>query len=136
MDEILSRCGFRCDLCMAYRPNLENHPESRQLLSDGWFKYFGFRIEPEIITCDGCLNDNCITLDQDCRVRPCVVVKGLENCAKCNEYGCEKLKERLVTFEIIQARVSEAIPDEDRVRFIQPYENKVRLEVIRQKNSL
>ena len=38
MREMASRCGYRCDLCMAYAPNLESHPENRQLLSDGWFK--------------------------------------------------------------------------------------------------
>lgn len=136
MDELLSHCGFRCDLCMAYRPNMESHPENRLFLSDGWFKYFGFRIDPENITCDGCLNDQCKTLDVDCQVRPCTIARVLKNCALCSEYGCDKLKERLVTFEGIQARIDEAIPDEDRVRFIQPYENKIRLETIRRENSL
>ena len=132
MDEILSRCGFRCDLCMAYRPNIESHPENRQLLSDGWFKYFGFRIQLENILCEGCLNNQCVTLDQECPVRPCVVAHGFENCAGCEEYVCEKIKERLVTFEGIQAHFNEPIPVEDRNRFIRPYENKNCLETIRQ----
>ena len=50
MKEILSRCGYRCDLCLAYRPHIEAYPEDRQRLSDGWFKYFGFRIPPEEIS--------------------------------------------------------------------------------------
>ncbi len=132
MEEILSRCGFRCDLCLAYRPNIESHPENRQLLSDGWFKYFGFRIPPEDIHCEGCLNNQCITLDQECTVRPCVVTHGIENCAGCEDYTCEKLKERLVSFEAIQARFAEPISVEDRNRFIRPYENKDCLESIRQ----
>jgi hypothetical protein len=41
MEEILSRCGYRCDLCLAYRPNVEKNPSNQQVLSDGWFKYFG-----------------------------------------------------------------------------------------------
>ena len=35
MDEILSRCGYRCDLCLAYRPNVEANPAGRRELSDG-----------------------------------------------------------------------------------------------------
>ena len=135
MEEIISRCGFRCDLCMAYRPNVESHPENRQLLSDGWFKYFGFRIEPENILCGGCLSDQCITLDKDCRVRPCVIAKGLDNCARCEDYGCDKLNERLVTFEGIQAHFKEPIPGEDRERFIRPFENSVRLDRIRREHG-
>ena len=36
MSEILSRCGYRCDLCLAYQPNIQAHLK-RQLISDGWF---------------------------------------------------------------------------------------------------
>ena len=47
MDEILTCCEYRCDLCLAYRSNVETNPSNRHILSDGWFKYFGFRIEPK-----------------------------------------------------------------------------------------
>jgi hypothetical protein len=35
MKEILSRCGYRCDLCLAYRPNVEANPSNREIVSDG-----------------------------------------------------------------------------------------------------
>jgi len=54
MKAILTRCGYRCDLCLAYKPNIAKHPENQQILSDGWFKYFGFRLPAEVICCDGC----------------------------------------------------------------------------------
>jgi hypothetical protein len=53
MEEIISRCGFRCDLCLAFKPNIEKNHQNQQKLSDGWFKYFGFRIPPDQIICDG-----------------------------------------------------------------------------------
>ena len=66
-EEILARCGCRCDLCLAYRENVEKE-DRRKLLSDGWYKYFGFRIEPEdIVVCDGCLSDDC--LKTSCSIR-------------------------------------------------------------------
>jgi hypothetical protein len=131
MDAILSRCGYRCDLCLAYRPNVESNPANQQKLSDGWFQYFGFRIPAEKILCDGCLAENSSQIDQACPVRPCVIERKLENCAGCEQYGCGKLAERLVVFAEVQKRIGRAIPAEDRIDFIQPYENKTRLEALR-----
>lgn len=131
MQAMLTRCGYRCDLCLAYRPNLEANPANRQVLSDGWFKYFGFRIPAEEIMCDGCLSPDPRLIDTGCPVRPCVIERGLENCASCNEYGCTRLGERLVTYEGVQAAAGGQIPPEDYQRFIRPYENLRRLEAIR-----
>ena len=96
MKEILTRCGYRCDLCLAYRPNVEVNPSSRQVLSDGWYKYFGFRIPADQIVCDGCMADDPKLIDQACPVRPCVIQRGLANCSECEDYSCERLGERLV----------------------------------------
>lgn len=130
MSEILTRCGNRCDLCLAYQPNIETHPENRQKLSDGWFKYFGFRIPADEICCAGCMTDG-PRLDGDCPIRPCVLGKGIDNCSQCDDYVCEKFKQRMVTYEDIKQTVSEDIPEEDYRCFIQPYENKLRLDSIR-----
>ena len=104
MEPTLTRCGYRCDLCLAYRPNVERDPSSQQKLSDGWFTYFGFRIPPEQIVCDGCLADgsDIRLLDAGCPVRPCVVERGLDTCAQCADYGCERLQQRLVVYEEIK----------------------------------
>jgi Protein of unknown function (DUF3795) len=131
MDPILTRCGYRCDLCLAYRPNVEKNPANQQKLSDGWFKYFGFRLPPESIICDGCLAENPKLIDKACPVRPCVIERGLENCAQCQDYVCDKLVERLVVREDIQQKAVGPIPEDDYQCFIRPYENKLRLEAIR-----
>jgi len=128
---IVTRCGYRCDLCLAYRPNVEANPANQQTLSDGWFQYFGFRIPPEGIICDGCMAGNPQLIDKQCPVRPCVVARGLENCAQCAEYVCDRLKQRLVVYEEVQLRMGRDIPAEDRARFIEPYENKVRLDQLK-----
>jgi hypothetical protein len=132
MEPILSRCGYRCDLCLAYKPNVEKNPASQQKLSDGWYKYFGFRLPPEQIICDGCMSsDHPQLIDQACPVRPCVIEKGLDNCSQCAEYICEKLKERLVDYQEVKNRINAEIPEHDRLCFIQPYENKIRLDGLR-----
>ncbi len=133
MEPILSKCGYRCDLCLAYKPNLEEHPENRQILSDGWHKYFGFRIPPNNISCDGCLSTDGIQIDSNCPVRPCVIDRCIDNCAYCEAYICKKLQTRIVNFRKIQVRFNHPIPDADRIRFITPYENENRLKFIRLK---
>ena len=131
MQPILTRCGYRCDLCLAYKPNVEKNPTNQQKLSDGWFKYFGFRLPASEICCDGCMSDNHKLIDQSCPVRPCVIARGLDNCAQCEQYVCEKLTQRLVVFGEVKRRVGADIPDDDRACFIAPYENRVRLDALR-----
>lgn len=131
MEAIFTRCGYRCDLCLAYKPNVEANPSNRQKLSDGWFKYFGFRIPAEEICCDGCMGENPKLIDTGCPVRPCVTEKGLENCSQCEQYVCEKLKERLVIYEEVQQRFGAEISEDDRICFILPYENRLRLDALR-----
>ncbi len=133
MEPILTRCGYRCDLCLAYKPNITQNPSDRQKLSDGFYKYFGFHLAPEEICCDGCMSVDPQLIDRNCPVRPCVIEKRLENCSQCEDYVCDKLRERLVVYEEIQQKFEEEIPPEDRVCFIQPYENKPRLEALRMK---
>lgn len=131
MEQVLTRCGFRCDLCLAYRPNVEANPTNQQILSDGWHKYFGFRIPAEQIACDGCMADNPRLIDKSCPVRPCVIQRGIANCSECSGYICDKLADRLVVYEILAAKHRAPIPPEDRARFITPYENKARLDLLR-----
>jgi len=70
-------------------------------------------------------------IDQNCPVRPCVIEKGLDNCSSCDEYGCGKLKERIVVYEEVRQRIGKELPEEDYLYFIQPYENKRRLDTYR-----
>lgn len=132
MQAILSKCGFRCDLCLAYEPNIESHPENREILSDGWHTYFGFRILPEDIFCPGCSADGEPTLDKECPVRPCATSREILHCGVCDDYICDKLTQRLITFDEIQAKFSQPIPKLDRRQFIRPYENVQRLTKLRQ----
>jgi hypothetical protein len=135
MDAILTRCGYRWDLCLAYAPNVTRNPADREKLSDGWFKYYGFRIPPERILCDGCMAQDPRLIDKACPVRPCVIERGLENCAPCDEYVCDRVAQRLVTYEWVKERVGDTIPEDDYLCFIRPYENERRLEALRTAKS-
>jgi hypothetical protein len=135
VDEILTRCGYRCDLCLAYRPNVEANPSNREVLSDGWQTYFGFRIPPEDILCDGCMDEDPHLIDRSCPVRPCVIARRRNSAAACPEYGCTRLAERFVVYEDIAARIAGPVPEEDRRRVIAPYENRRRLDALRERDA-
>jgi hypothetical protein len=70
-------------------------------------------------------------IDQGCPVRPCVLERNLENCAECDEYICDKLKERIVVYEEVIQRVGKDIPKDAYTCFIEPYENLGRLDAYR-----
>ncbi len=135
MAPILTRCGYRCDLCMAFEANLAQNPENSQALSDGWHRYYGFRIPLAEICCDGCTMEDPVLIDRNCPVRPCVIEQGLANCSQCDSYPCEKLEQRSVTRDGIQRDIGEDIPEADYQRFIRPYENRRRLDALRSLDS-
>jgi hypothetical protein len=126
---IITRCGYRCDWCLAYGPNIDKYEANRQILSDGWYKYFGFRIESENIRCEGCLSkkDNPKLIDQNCPVRPCVIQKGYSTCAECKNFICQNLKVRIVNRKEVEKRLGHSIPENDYIKFIKPYESLNRL---------
>ncbi len=125
--ELLTRCGYRCDLCLAYKENVEKE-DRRVELSDGWEKCFGFRIPVDKIYCEGCLTaGNPKLIDSQCPVRACVIKKGFNNCSECSEYPCQTSNKRAVVYEkAVKGRKN--ITESDRTLFIKPYENKARLD--------
>ncbi|MCX6152278.1 MAG: DUF3795 domain-containing protein [Ignavibacteriales bacterium] len=130
MEEILARCGYRCDLCPAFNPNIKSFDDKKKI-SEKWHQYFDFYLAPEEIGCDGCLKDAKL-LDSNCTVRPCVLGKELVNCGYCNEFGCDKLKTRMDAMEEA-IKNHKDISKEDYNLYIQPYESRNRLMNFRKK---
>jgi hypothetical protein len=131
--EILTKCGYRCDLCLAYKENVKKD-DQRAILSDGWYDLYGFRIEPENIYCEGCVScENPVLIDKNCPVRPCVVSKSIENCSACEDYICEKLEGRIVDRKKLEAKIGRALTTLEYEKFILPYESKHRLDKLRKK---
>ena len=132
MKPILARCGYRCDLCPAYRENIRG-PEDQQRVSDGWFRYFGFRIPPEAIRCDGCRDarPRARRIDAACPVRPCAIDRECDTCATCPEFGCARLEQRTVTRAWVEQRLGAVIAPADYRCFVRPYLGRPRLARLR-----
>lgn len=135
-NEILTRCGYRCDLCHAFKDNILKD-DKRELLSEGWNKVFGIEIKPEDIYCEGCLSckSELKLIDGECQVRSCVQARGIENCSQCEAFLCEILERRLVRYEDLEAKLDFKISRSERKNFIEPYENYDRLVNLREKQG-
>jgi hypothetical protein len=95
MGEMLGYCGYNCHLCAAR----SDDPEIRQKLVDGWRKFFGHEnYTVENVRCDGCGADGRLA-DKECKARPCAREKGVESCAYCDEFPCDRLKPMMAARE-------------------------------------
>ena len=126
MDKMLGRCGYRCDLCAAR----SDDPALRQRLVDGWRKYLGHEMyTAENVKCDGCMSNGRLA-DKNCPVRPCAIEKDVENCAYCDEYPCDRLKDLMCSREKFVKRLGE-IPEEDYNLCLRQFESEPELARIR-----
>ncbi len=133
MREMIGRCGFRCDVCMAFVDN-NNTAADQARVAEAWSKYFGLTVPPQQIRCNGCLAEDRGGYefpDQKCPIAPCVVSRGLGNCAFCADYPCEKLEGRMRACGGVAKRFRDAVPKEEFERFVAPYDARTTLNEIR-----
>ena len=122
MEKMLGRCGYRCDLCAAR----SDDPAVRQKLVQGWRKYLGHQMyTAQNVRCDGCMNDGRLA-DKNCPIRPCAIQKGVENCAYCDEFPCEKLEEFICSRQGFLARLGK-IPEQDYNLCLRQFESEPEL---------
>ena len=88
--KVMSMCGYRCDLCKAYSPNIKKE-DQRDDLSRVWKSYYEINISPGEIYCDGCRSTkkDAKRIDVCCPVRKCVIERDINSCADCKQYPCE-----------------------------------------------
>jgi hypothetical protein len=94
-EKMIGYCGFNCHLCAAR----SDDPAVRQQLVDGWRRIFGHQnYTVENVRCDGCLSDGRLA-DKQCKARPCAIERGVQNCAYCEDFACDKVKHLLASRE-------------------------------------
>jgi hypothetical protein len=125
MEPILAKCGYRCDLCLAFEANLRSEQDKKRM-SRALAKYYDCRVRPEEVRpCKGCQAVK-ESPDEDCQVYPCVCEKGLQNCGQCPQFGCDKLKTRMDTVEQCLAKHLDVSNEDYRV-FFRPYLSRAAL---------
>jgi len=107
MDKMIGYCGYNCHLCAAR----SDDPEVRQKLVDGWRKIFGHEhYTAENVRCDGCRADGRLA-DKECKARPCAIERGVESCAECEDFVCDKVKNLLACREGIMVFLNSRLGD-------------------------
>ncbi len=133
MEQFVARCGFRCDSCRAFEGN--NHSDDDRLrVSSAWSKYFGLKIPPEKLRCNGCCareSDGNALPDPGCQIRSCVVDRGMKTCADCFDYPCAKIEARMNEIEDVMLRFVNKIPHEEFAAYIAPYDARKTLSDLR-----
>lgn len=93
-------CGLNCLACPIYIAAREKDPGRREKLkgeiATRIFEHYGKRASPDEITdCDGCRSstERLFSGCADCQVRKCALDRGVEICAVCPAYVCDKVRE-------------------------------------------
>lgn len=90
---MISMCGISCHECGAYLATLNDDDDKRRQTAEEWSKMYGADIRPRDINCVGCTQTgDHFSHCHVCEIRLCGLEKGVENCAHCDEYICEKLE--------------------------------------------
>ena len=75
-------CGLFCGACPILRATREGRVEEQ---AAEW------ETTPEEITCHGCKSDVVSGYCQGCEMKACATARGLEACAHCIEYPCDRV---------------------------------------------
>ncbi|MGB2698523.1 MAG: DUF3795 domain-containing protein [Candidatus Zixiibacteriota bacterium] len=99
MEKMIAYCGLFCDQCPAFIATQKNDEVELKKVAEEWSKSSPDKppLKPEDVLCDGCLatDGRIFNYCQTCEVRKCAIEKGMENCAHCEEYACDKLNKFL-----------------------------------------
>ena len=92
-DPHIAYCGLDCSGCEVYQATKLDSDDRRKEYADKVFAQFKVTVEPATVNCHGCRDERPKTgYCAMCEVRSCTIERGLENCAYCEDYGCEKLQ--------------------------------------------
>ena len=98
MNSMTAYCGLLCDNCPIYLATIEKDKKvqesMRKSIADMCFENYGLKLAPaEISDCDGCRagTGRLFTGCGNCDIRECILGKGIESCALCHDFACERL---------------------------------------------
>ena len=94
MDRLIAMCGLVCSDCPGYLATQSNDEAMlAQLAEQARSEYNVPDATVENVRCDGCLSvsKRKCSYCAECGIRLCGVERGIENCAFCTDFPCEKL---------------------------------------------
>ena len=97
MNKMIAYCGLVCTECPAYIATKEDDDTKRKETAEQWSEQFSTSIKLEDINCEGCVSSSEVVFNHPkvCEIRKCGQTKGIINCAYCDDYICDILKNSL-----------------------------------------
>ena len=98
MEDNISYCGLVCETCPIYLATKEQDPKKKHQMRVDIARqikeHYGRETRPEDVDdCEGCKAETESIYCSSCEIQTCAEEKCIENCAHCDEYVCNKLKE-------------------------------------------
>jgi len=92
MEKIIAYCGIYCSECPAYLATQKDAYEEIKKVANEWSSE-AMLFKPEEVWCDSCSSEGKhFSWCGECPIRSCCREKGHENCAYCDDYPCDNLK--------------------------------------------
>ena len=93
MANLFAVCGVNCGECEAYIATQNDDDAARSQIAEKWSKMYNADIKTADLNCEGCIGkgDKHFMYCNSCEIRACGMERGLDNCAFCDDYACDKL---------------------------------------------
>jgi hypothetical protein len=91
---MIACCGLDCSECEGFLATQADNDSQRAEVAKQWSARYDADIKPEHINCDGCRSDGSkfFYCSDICELRKCCTEKDVANCAACDMYACDQLK--------------------------------------------
>ncbi len=95
MERKIATCGLICTECPGYIATQSQDAEAIAKVAEMWSAEYNAQLTAEDCRCDGCHSESGPWMSHcaECGIRACGVEKGVDTCAECDDYACEKLTE-------------------------------------------
>jgi hypothetical protein len=133
----LTKCGYCCDLCKAYAPNILKNDQKKGL-SEMWKSCYSVDIPTEDIYCDGCKcqKSGAKVIDSVCPVRKCNINEELSHCGQCSNYPCNKFNQRKgLSGTEVQEILKSDYDSSQYNEYLLAYDNKGRIDEYKRNNK-
>jgi len=114
MSDMVAYCGLVCQTCPIYLATRNDDKEAqagaRAEIARLCNEHYGTTYRPEDITdCEGCRTESgrLFAPCRDCLIRRCARGKGVQTCADCGEYACERLEAFFATEPAAKTRLDQ-----------------------------
>lgn len=94
MNQIIAACGLICSECPAYQATQAGDRAAIEQVAAQWRVEYNIpNITVQDVNCDGCMTgERHCSHCSECEIRQCVSERGLQNCAYCPDFACERLE--------------------------------------------